>query len=725
MRISITVKLMMVASVLLAIPFIGYYYIWDMEKYLRVGQEQTLKNNAKALATALHNRPNLFNPHASYKDTLEQGKDFFPTEINDAILLDGKDEDWQQYSATRNINRYDYQNQIGSKLTKQQVSVEYSANIGRYKGFVYAFFNVTDDKLILRPENAISISNNDHLEIATIDYLGQLQRYIISNHKAGWVSAFKVSDVPGATPQNEPGIQGHLAITENGYNIEIRLKEDMLGDKVGFQILDVDSLQKPIQHVAVGTANTHDAQDLGTFTVPSPEIEAIIAAMGRTHSAITVVDKHSRILKHQGSIYNATGDYLEPLDLQQNTYSAGFSGNWISQFKQWVLEPFYQYLLTRPPKEFQIQAFDNRRHQNRHVNNALLRGRLDSIWWTTPDNKAVILSAAHPIYVDDKVMGAVVVEETTHGIRNIRNAAVEGVLLTSLFIFISVLALFLYTVRLSYRIRQLRNQTDALIDDNGRLRGMMTAATAKDEIGDLSRSFTDIIQQLGQYNDYLQNMSSRLSHELKTPVAVVRSSLEHLALTETDANKSVFVQRAQQGINRLHSILLAMSEATRLEQTIEHSEFESFDLAALVKGCSNSYQQIYQPQSFHVRISEEPTLFIGSDEHIAQLFDKLIANAVEFSDGSAIDIQLQNDKQQVQLSVSNKGPLLPDNMMLSIFDAMVSIRTLQQSNAESEQLHLGIGLYICRLIAEQHKGKIIAENLIDDSGVRFTLTLPK
>ena len=52
---------MLVASLLLAIPFIGYYYIWDMETFLRKGQEQTLMGTARALATALHERPNLFN----------------------------------------------------------------------------------------------------------------------------------------------------------------------------------------------------------------------------------------------------------------------------------------------------------------------------------------------------------------------------------------------------------------------------------------------------------------------------------------------------------------------------------------------------------------------------------------------------------------------------------------------------------------------------------------
>ncbi|WOH37246.1 proteobacterial dedicated sortase system histidine kinase [Thalassotalea fonticola] len=717
MRLNITIKLMFFASFLLAIPMIGYNYIWDMEKHLRKGQEQTLMNNAKALATALHERENLFNNQASYKDALVKGKDFFPSQINKAIKLDGLDNDWLEQANAKSINRYNHLNQINSTLSEAEISLNFSSQIGRYKDYVYALLNVTDDQVLFRPKNALSVVENDHIEIATLDQNQEFSRYVISNHSAGWVSAFKMpaADID-AHPQNETAIQGQWQLTEDGYIVELRIKKALLGEKVGFSITDVDSFAKPIQKIVIGTADTQNSNDLGTLTVPSPKIESIIKAMGRSHSKIRVVDKHQQLLTEHGDIQNAAGDWSD-----NNFYLE--KDTWFSQIRDLIINPFYQYFLTKPPKTFTIEQFENRRHKNRHVQAAINTGKLTSMWWTTNDNKAVILSAAHPIYVDNQVKGAVIVEETTHGIRSIRNKAVEGILLTSIFIYLSVAALFLYTLRLSFRIRKLRNQTEAVVDEQGKIKANLPGTKINDEIGDLSKSFTNIISQLGQYNNYLQHMSSRLSHELKTPISVVRSSLEMMENQQLPEDNQVYMKRAKNGINRLNSMLMAMSEATHLEQALATSESDEFDLAALVEGCGQSYQQIYQQQKFNLNITSKPIFINGCDEHIAQLFDKLISNAVEFSnngDDIKVNLALDNSKKQVMLSIENKGALLPEKMQANIFDAMVSVRNEEQK----KQPHLGIGLYICKLISDHHEGSIIAENLADNSGVRFILTLP-
>ena len=73
-------------------------------------------------------------------------------------------------------------------------------------------------------------------------------------------------------------------------------------------------------------------------------------------------------------------------------------------------------------------------------------------------------------------------------------------------------------------------------------------------------------------------MTSRLSHEFRTPVTVVRSSLDNLAMLEHNEEAKVYMERAQQGIKRLNTILTNMSEATRLEHSLQSSEKELFNL---------------------------------------------------------------------------------------------------------------------------------------------------
>jgi len=103
------------------------------------------------------------------------------------------------------------------------------------------------------------------------------------------------------------------------------------------------------------------------------------------------------------------------------------------------------------------------------------------------------------------------------------------------------------------------------------------------------------------------------------------------------------------------------------------------------------------------------------------MLDKLVANAVEFAGGGAVAVRLEPAGDDVQLSVSNDGPPLPDGMQGRLFDSMVSVRGAGDTGAP----HLGLGLYIVRVIAEFHGGYAEATNKPDGSGVAVTVTLPR
>ena len=110
-----------------------------------------------------------------------------------------------------------------------------------------------------------------------------------------------------------------------------------------------------------------------------------------------------------------------------------------------------------------------------------------------------------------------------------------------------------------------------------------------DELGDLARSFSTMVEKLHQYNQYLESMASRLAHELRTPVSIVRSSLDNIATDQLDDENAVYVKRAHDGLERLSLILNNMSEATRLEHSLDKDDIESFDLIELVRGCVEGY----------------------------------------------------------------------------------------------------------------------------------------
>ncbi|MDP7592289.1 MAG: proteobacterial dedicated sortase system histidine kinase [Litorilituus sp.] len=720
LRFGLRTKLLLLSSFLFVIPWFGYQYVWEMEKYLRFGQEQTLVGTARALATALHERENLFNNQASFLPSVEQGKDLYGYQLTEAVQLDGLPKDWPHFSERAHF--YNHQQQL---FAHQALSLNFKASVGKYDKYLYLFFQVVDDHLVFRGKNSRSIRHNDHLALSFSDQHNNLNRFIISNKKAGWLSAYSISDDEQDIPSPAHKIQGQWLVTPQGYNIELRIPLKSLGEKIAFALYDVDQASAKV-HSAVGSANPNKIEDLGTILVPSPEIERIVKGMHYTNSSIWVVDQHHRVLASAGSLKSASGVWHKK-NLQPNPEET--KSIWF-QFKQTVLLPLYYKILTKPAPDFIDKLYDARHLKGGHIDSAL-RGQGKSQWRLTTDKKALVLSAAYPIYINHKVRGAVIVEETTNGIRTLRNRALEKLFSVILTIMVfGALTFIIFATRISSRIRQLSNQAERAIDHQGRIIGKMSPSKSNDEIGDLSRSFTTAVNRLSEYNHYLENMSSRLSHELRTPIAVVKTSLENLAiqnnqqLLSIDSNdKNAYIQRAQTGVNTLNLILTNMSEATRLEQMLLSTEKITFDLKSVIDGCIAGYQQVYDNINFKLNISLNKLAFYGSPEHIVQLLDKIINNAVEFSQDKLITIELTKHNDKAELFIANNGALLPEQLSERLFDSMVSLRS-HYSVDKPEVPHLGLGLYIARLICQFHQGEITAHNHHSPDGVTIKIILP-
>ncbi len=715
-RFGIRLKLLLLSLFLFAIPWLGYKYVWELETYLRIGQEQTMVGTARAVATALHERPSLFDSQSSYLKDVKPGTDLYAHKIVDPIRLDGQLDDWIDYQHL--MLEYNERQLIEQNHIYSPQSLSFQHMVGQFGRYLYAMFAVTDDNLVFRPENSLRVDRNDYLLIAVTDQMGEFRRYIVAPQKSGWVNAYLLDDnLDSVRPiQLETDIQGSWQQTEQGYNIELRFPLEIMSSKIAFAIADVDDKIQRQTNFIVGTANPNQSDSLGTVLVPSPEIENIIKGLKYSNARVWVVDKHMRVLARSGSIQEAGGIRVNNQYSQANT--------WWEKLEQKWLFPLYYQILTKPPADFVDELENAFALKGQDIKEAMT-GESSSHWRLTPDSKAVVLSAAHPIFIDEQVMGAVVVEQTTNGIRTLRNQALEQLFHVILaVVFLGTAALFLFASRISFRIRKLRDETESAIDPNGKILGNLEASKTKDEIGDLSRTFHSVLDKLQQYNSYLENMSSRLSHELRTPVAVVKSSLENLTLSqqsgESEAEKTEYIDRAQQGINRLSTILTNMSEATRLEQAIQYNEQEYFDLGKLTAGCTAGYQTAYPKNQFKFDDRKVNKQVLGSPELFAQMLDKIVANAVEFSPPeSTINLTLVEKNKHIQLCVSNDGPTLPDNMHEQLTDSMVSVRQQQ----DPDKTHLGLGLYIAKIIAEYHQGKITIQNREDHTGVVVIIEL--
>ena len=722
---SIRFKLLLLSSLLLVIPWLGNRYILEMEQYLSRGQEQTVLGTARALATALSERPELFK-ESSYSRA-ESGQDLYVYPIVYPLTLeDNSLADWQDYQQYEQHYRESSlipnpENQLSSFRGQDALGdpLSFRLMLGEHERSLFIYFRVIDEHLVLRDRDGLRVDRSDSLRLSLVNRDGVFERYVMAPYDDLVIYPYRIDTevIDVSSLMHEPRISGRWRVITEGYEVELQLPVEMVGNKLSLAVYDVDNPASRMVAAIVSTSGMEIPRELGTLRRPTPEIDRIVAGMGHTNSRVQVVDLSQRVLLSVGDIQTATGLVLT----DAGSTRSGFLG-WLEDN---ILHPLYYKVLTRPTTDFVDDLYQGGVVEGDHLVPALTG--LATTRYRTIDNAAAddtirILEAAYPIIAGDDVLGAVVVDQNMNGIRTFRNQALEALFDTMLAILLfTMLALFLFATNLSGRIRGLRNQAEKIIDDAGRITNTIMPSRSADELGDLSRSFAGIVDRLSQYTHYLENMSSRLSHELRTPVTVVRSSLENLAMVTKGEDAQVYIQRAEEGITRLNLILTNMSEAARLEQILQSSDKEETDLAKVIDACVQEYQQIYPNVEFESRISLQPVRIMGNADYIAQLMDKVVANAVEFSlDNKPVRVACYEDGGDAIVSVANAGPYLDHDMKDRIFDSMVSVRP----EGKKKQPHLGMGLHIARMIADFHNGYIYADNLLDEEGVIVVLRIP-
>ncbi len=450
----------------------------------------------------------------------------------------------------------------------------------------------------------------------------------------------------------------------------------------------------------------------GSAAQPRPvseEIQLLVTGLARAGSRIWIIDSHLRLV--------ATAGNLDPASVAANDRLAfGPLERAVRTVLQFVFEQ-----VQRPAAESVEEVIPNDVvFGGREIERAL-DGTPSWRSRKAADGRTAIITALNPVWVGDTVVGAVVVEETTQAIVSFSNRALVQLAAVTLIAFsVGALTLFFFASSLSTRLRKLRDEADNAIDSQGRVRGLVAGEHARDEIGDLSRGFSTVLERLAQYNSYLENLAGRLTHELRTPIAVVRSSLDNMKLQDGAKETGVYLTRAEDGLNRLETILTRMSEATRLEQTVRGGERETFDANKVVAGCVEGYAAAYPQRRFTMTLPDAPLPLSGAADLFAQMLDKLAANAVDFATGDPIEITLEHSGNTVVIRFSNTGPLLPAEMNERLFESMVSVR----AERATPEPHLGLGLYIVRQIAEFHGGRATAMDRADGSGVTFELRFP-
>lgn len=245
-----------------------------------------------------------------------------------------------------------------------------------------------------------------------------------------------------------------------------------------------------------------------------------------------------------------------------------------------------------------------------------------------------------------------------------------------------------------------------------------------DEIGVLARAVSDMTAALRQRIDAVETFAADVAHELKNPLASLRSAVESLVRVEDPALRAQLNQVAAHDVRRIDRLITEIAEASRIDAELSRATFETIDLTRLVENAVKARAERGLNAGRHVEIVRErsPARVLGVPLRLERVIENLLDNAVSFSPPSGtITVEVRSDEEEVALSVCDEGPGIPQSEREKVFTRFHTARP----EAEEFGDHSGLGLAIARTIAEAHDGTLTVQDRADRKiGACLVLRLP-
>jgi two-component system sensor histidine kinase ChvG len=245
-----------------------------------------------------------------------------------------------------------------------------------------------------------------------------------------------------------------------------------------------------------------------------------------------------------------------------------------------------------------------------------------------------------------------------------------------------------------------------------------------DEIGLLARSISDMSQSLRHRIDNIEAFAADVTHELKNPLASLRSAVEGLERIEDPKLRKQLIDVIRQDVVRLDRLINDVSEAARTDAELARARFEPVDLGDLIGSLVTAWEN--RRETGNVRIAfarprRASAIVIGEPGRLARAIDNIIDNAISFSPpGGLVEVAATHVGDEIRIRIDDEGPGVPPELREAIFNRFHSVRP----DADSFGRHSGLGLAIARAIVEGHDGEIdVADRDDAPSGARFTIIL--
>ncbi len=248
-----------------------------------------------------------------------------------------------------------------------------------------------------------------------------------------------------------------------------------------------------------------------------------------------------------------------------------------------------------------------------------------------------------------------------------------------------------------------------------------------DEIGKLTQSIDEMTRELQQRTNRAETFSNDLAHEIRNPLASLKSASELLDKTTEKKESEKLLKIINHDAERIERLITDYTQMLKDEASLSREKMSKINLIEVINGVVEDFNQdlINQNKKIEIRVvnkikSKNGHFIFGISNRLEQMVANLLDNSISFSqDNQKIEIGVEETSSNLLLSVKDEGPGFAETSPQKIFKRFYSNRPTSFGK------HSGLGLNIVKNIVQLHKGTIAASNRLNAQGAQVEVLLPK
>ena len=338
-----------------------------------------------------------------------------------------------------------------------------------------------------------------------------------------------------------------------------------------------------------------------------------------------------------------------------------------------------------------------------------------------------LLTTIKNVNFDGKNIGYLAISENANEIRAAINERKSFIIRTAFVVAIVILIFSIVLNRYFLKpIKNLVNYTKIIKEKSKKKSNIEILKKRNDEIGALSKSLDDMTNDLYKRISIAENFSTDLVHEIRNPLASLKSASDIISETEDKEKREKLVKILSHDVERIERLITDYSQMLKDEVALSTEKMNKIDLISIVQSVVDDFNNIYiEKRGIKIELiannSKKDFKILGIENRIEQILANLLDNAISFSkDKQKIIVEIEkNQNDQVILRVIDQGQGFKEKKLTKIFDRFYSNRPDKFGE------HSGLGLNIVKNLVELHSGIIDASNNTDQGGARIEIVFPK